>query len=349
LKLALLMGSCPSGECGVGDYTRRLATALETIGVATELLAEGRWGLLDVGTTIKRLKKLRPDITHIQYPTAGFGYGLTPQLLAINKKSVVTLHEASQAHFLRKVALYPFTLRPQHVIFTSEYERRFALSWAPWITRHSSVIPIGSNIDGLPEGSKRRVREIAHFGLIMPGKGLEEVLQLAKLLRSSELKIRIIGKTHEKHQQYFAWLRMQSKELPIIWDTELVDHEVAKRLGECAVAYLPFPDGASERRATLKAMLVNGVAVVTKRGAHTPASLEKVVNFADNIKDAYGALCLLLSDCTERERLSRSGIEYMRQFTWEHIADLHSQVYKDVVRSQISGRTTNRESGVLPC
>jgi glycosyltransferase involved in cell wall biosynthesis len=345
------MGSCPSGECGVGDYTRRLAGALKTIGISTELFAEGGWGLLGVETTIKKLDKLRPDITHIQYPTAGFGYGLGPQLVAIKKKSVITLHEASQAHLLRKLALYPFTVRPQHLIFTSEYEKRFALSWAPWISDNSSVIPIGSNIDGLPENAQRRVREIAYFGLIMPGKGLEEVLQLAKLVRSaaSELKIRIIGKTHDKHKGYFEWLRMQSKELPIIWDTELSDHEAAKRLGVCAVAYLPFPDGASERRASLKAMLVNGVAVVTSRGVHTPVSLERVVKFSGDAEDAYTTLCLLLGDCAERERLSRNGIEYMRQFTWEHIADLHSQVYEDVIRSGISGRATTRESGALLC
>jgi glycosyltransferase involved in cell wall biosynthesis len=336
MRIAFVTGLCPTGECGVGDYTRRLAHALRSLGVQAELVSDGSWGLRGAGKAIKSLDKLEPDIVHIQYPTAGFGYRLGPQMFAMRRKSVITIHEASQSHILRKLSLYPFMARAQHLVFTSQYERQFASKWAPWIARLSSVIPIGSNIKAMPGGGNRRGQEIAYFGLIMPGKGLEEILELAKLIQRAgcALSIRIIGKAHSKHESYFERLRLQSRGLPVIWESDLNDEEVATRLASCAIAYLPFPDGASERRASLKAMLASGVGVVTTRGVHTPRDLEDIVKFSENVEDAYRIIRMLAEDTSERERLGRKAVEYMRQFGWDRIAALHLEVYKRVVKTQ---------------
>src|SRR6202043_938890 len=117
---------------------------------------------------------------------------------------VVTIHEASQRHILRKLSLFPFAVRPEHMIFTSCYERQFAMAWAPWISRASSVIPVGSNIAVAAEQGPRNRTEIVHFGLIMPGKGLEQVLELGNLSRLAGLPlvVRIIGRVPLKHASY---------------------------------------------------------------------------------------------------------------------------------------------------
>ena len=352
MKLALIMGVCPDGECGVGDYTRRLANSLRSLGLEAELLCEGRWGLRDVGNASKSLDKLQPDIVHIQYPTAGYGYRLVPQLFAMRRNSVVTLHEASQSHILRKLLLYPFSVRAQHLIFPSAYELQFAKKWAPWIARISSVIPIGSNIDAVPDSANRRDQEIAYFGLIMPKKGLEEILKLAELIRGTEsaLTIRIIGKVHSKHEAYSRQLRLRSRDLPVIWNSDLSDDQLVGEMGRCSIAYLPFPDGASERRASLKALLANGVAVVTTRGFHTPEDLEDVVKFSRTSKDAYHVIRLLMENLSERDRLKHKAIEYMRQFSWDRIAAHHLRVYEGVMRSRVSDPASGcPESGTLLC
>jgi glycosyltransferase involved in cell wall biosynthesis len=339
MRIVLVRGICETGACGVGDYAQRLAHALRSLGVEAELMSEGRWGLLDIRSASESVDRLNPDIIHIQYPTAGFGHKLGPQLFVTGRSSVVTLHEASQSHILRKLSLYPFTLRAQHLIFTSEYERIFAKKWAPWIARISSVIPIGSNIDAVPNSVAQRSHEVAYFGLIMPGKGLEEILKLAYLIQSvgSTLKLRVIGKASSKHEAYFERLRLRSAELPIIWDAELNNDQVATRLAGCSVAYLPFPDGASDRRSTLKAMLASGVAVVTTRSSHTPTSLESVVRFANSVEDSYAVIERLMNDRQEREKLRDKAIEYMRQFTWDRIASLHLHVYESVQATLRSG------------
>jgi glycosyltransferase involved in cell wall biosynthesis len=345
MKVALVTGNCPLGACGVGDYTNRLASELRSGGVQAEVVSEGRWGLTHTKDVDAGLRTLAPDILHFQYPTIGFGYRLGPQVFALRRSCVITLHEVSQAHILRKLSLYPFTVRPQHLIFTTAHEREFAKKWAPWITRVSSVIPVGSNIDVFPTSAKRQSGEVAYFGLIMPRKGLEEILQLGKLLqfRSSGLKIRIIGKANAKHETYAAKLRFQSNDLPIVWDDGLSHDQVARQLAQCSVAYLPFPDGASERRTSLNAMLANGVAVVTTRGPHTPEGLEGVVKFSSSPEEAYEAIRFLVENAAEGEKLRQMAIAYMQQFSWDRIADQHLCVYERILGSRISNVALSEE------
>jgi len=259
-------------------------------------------------------------------------------MFAVKNSSVITLHEVSQAHILRKLALYPFTIRRQHLIFTTQYEREFARKWAPWTSGVSSVIPVGSNIEALANGFERRSGEIAYFGLIMPRKGLEEVLKLAELIQSSgsRLQIRVIGKTDVKHEAYSAQLRLQSKGLPVIWEGDLSHEQVSRQLAVSSIAYLPFPDGASERRTSLNAMLSNGVVTITTRGAHTPSDLENAVKFCSSPRDAYDAIRLLLENPLEQEKIRGKATEYMRQFSWDRIVDLHLSVYERVIRSQVN-------------
>jgi glycosyltransferase involved in cell wall biosynthesis len=333
----LVMGICIPGRCGVGDYTRRLAQALGSLDVEAELMSEGRWGLLDVGAAIKTLDARNPDIIHIQYPSSGFGHRLGAHLLALRRSTVTTCHEASQAHVLQKVSLYAFAVRSKHLIFTSECERQFAKKWAPWVAQNSSVIPLGSNIEVVPDELSLKFEEVTYFGLIMPGKGLEDVFRLAEHIQKtgSSLKVRIIGQAHERHDAYLREMRARSEALPIVWSRDLNDQQVAMELARASVAYLPFPDGASERRASLKAVLASGLAVVTKRGPQTPRELDGIVRFADSPEDAYRQIRMLVENPVERKDLKRKAVEYMKTFSWTNIARLHVRIYQDL----IEGRT----------
>jgi glycosyltransferase involved in cell wall biosynthesis len=336
VRVALLVGPCPANECGVGDYTAGLAAALNAISVETHLIASGNWKMVAVLDTKKRLQNQNFDLIHIQYPSAGFGAKLGPQALALLRSCVVTIHEASHTQILRKVALFPFTIRPKHIVFTSDFERQFALSYAPWISQRSSVIPIPSNIRASGQNGPRSLSEVVHFGLIMPGKGLEDVLKLAELIHATRaaLRIRIIGKPPSRYFHYFEELRASASSLPITWENNLTAEDVSKRLASSAIAYLPFPDGASERRATLKAALANGVAVITTTGRHTPNGLEGSVKFCRNPADALAAVHSLIERPDERAALVKKGYQYVRPHTWERVAEQHAIVYETLCRSK---------------
>jgi glycosyltransferase involved in cell wall biosynthesis len=291
------------------------------------------------------LRRNNFEIVHIQYPTVGFRYTLGPQLLSLFENCVVTIHEASQRHILRKLALLPFAVRSSHVIFTSEPERQFAAKWAPWTTSISSVIPVGSNIAAALNTTPRNVSEILYFGLIVPRKEFDEILELARLIQAAglPLSVRIVGHVSPQFSFYFDDLRSKATGLPIIWDCNLSGEQIAAKLACASIAYLPYMDGASERRTTLKAALLNGVAVITTRGAHTPADLAEVVRFCQAPKDALAEILSLLHRPQDRSKLSEIGSQYGRRYDWERIARLHLQVYDLILSKRPTCKTVESQ------
>jgi len=329
MRVILLSGAAPAGTCGVSDYTRCLAEALQAIDIDALVVDSDSWSLHNSLSFCRRIRGLNPDIIHIQYPTAGFGTKLGPQALALLQKCIITLHEASQAHILRKLALLPFSIRPKRIIFPSNCERQFATSWIPWISELGTVIPIPSNIRKAPPTWTRVTNEIVYFGLIMPKKGIEDVLKVAALIKSAgqRLRVRVIGTAPLKHMEYFEKLRLQASALPIVWDLGLNEEKVAEKLAATSVAYLPYPDGASERRATLKAALLNGVAVITTRGPQSPSDLEGLVHWSTSPEQALACAGFLLGNRQERDRLTSRAVQYALNYTWEKIAEQHSDCY----------------------
>jgi glycosyltransferase involved in cell wall biosynthesis len=298
---------------------------LNGIGVQADVVSSTDFGLLT---------REHFDVVHIQYPTVGFGRTLIPQKLALLYKCVVTLHEASRAHILRKLSLPFFALRSRRLIFTTEIERRYATSRVPWISKFSCVIPLASNIPAFEGASRRNLNEIVYFGLIMPKKGLESVISLAGLIAAKELPfiVRIVGSSSSRYQEYLAQLKAVTSDLPVIWDFDLSEREVAHRLSSSAIAYLPYPDGASERRTTLKAAFLNGVAVITTRGPHTPASIKSLVRVCQSPEEALTAICSLREEQALREELADKGRRYGSQFTWERIALAHRLLYDSLLQ-----------------
>jgi glycosyltransferase involved in cell wall biosynthesis len=229
--------------------------------------------------------------------------------------------------------LVPFAIRPRHLIFTSHFERDFVVRWMPRVSRFSSVIPIGSNVGVAAGEGPRNFEEIVHFGLIMPKKGLENVIKLGEIIKSRELsfRIRILGSAPPQHVEYFEHLKARTATLPIIWDHGLSEQQIASKLAASSIAYLPYPDGVSERRATLSAAMLNGVAVITTRGPQTPPDLGGSVRFCESPEEALAAATFLASNPKERAKLVDEARWYARQFAWERIADLHGALYQQLL------------------
>jgi glycosyltransferase involved in cell wall biosynthesis len=333
MKITFITGSYPPDVCGVGDYTYRLAEALRLKGVAVGIVHDVDWRLRNVSRLLRRIKALHSDLVHLQYPTIGFGAHLTPQVLSILAPSVITLHEISQVHILRKLSLYPFSMRSRQIIFTTRHEHDYAITWAPWIVSRSSIIQIGSNITALDRGKTKDLKEIVYFGLIRPDKGLEHVITLASLIKSASLPfaVRIIGKPHPNFMDYYVKLRNISEKLPLIWDIDLPDNAVVDLLARSFIAYMPFPDGASERRGSLFALLTNGVATITTRGPQTPRELDDAVFYARDPEHALQLIRQISSDADLLARLSRNGRIFSRRHSWETIASQHVALYEKIL------------------
>jgi glycosyltransferase involved in cell wall biosynthesis len=346
VKVALAIGPCLPGECGVGDYTTCLATALTSLSADIHVITAGDWHFFGARKILTFFKQQKFDIVHLEYPTVGFGHQLGPQVVSLLHKSIVTIHEASQRHILRKISLLPFAVRPEHIIFTSVFEQQFVSQWLPWTARSSSVIPVGSNIPLVHSSGPRNLSEIVYFGLILPRKELDHVFALADLIRARNLSlvVRVIGHVSPKHQSFFQTLQARGATLPIVWDCNLSDHQIAERLAQASVAYLPYSDGASDRRTTLKTALQSGVAVVTTRGPHTTGDLAQLVKLAQDPQEALSVITSLLQDLNERLRLGQQAVHFAQSYSWERIAKRHLGVYDSVLRKRSSYHSARAEN-----
>jgi glycosyltransferase involved in cell wall biosynthesis len=328
----LVTGSSPPDPCGVGDYTQRLCTALAAAGVQVELFCHRRWDLRGSLQCAATLARFRQSILHMQYPTMGYGYSIGPQLCALSLPCVVTLHEFRAARLPRKISLLPFTIAASRILLTSETEKSALARRMPWARSRLRVIPIGSNIEPVPYCPDENLPRIVYFGLIMPRKGLEEFLEFARIMRARHFpgRLEIIGKVPVQHRRYASNLREISLPLGIDWILDRDAASVSQLLARAALGYLPFPDGATERRGSIKALCAAGVPCITTQSEMTPDDLREAVQFAAHPGSAAECALRILQDREQRQRLSAAALRFSSAFTWGKIAEAHIRIYSEL-------------------
>jgi glycosyltransferase involved in cell wall biosynthesis len=332
MRVLLITGSFPPDVCGTADYTARLSESLQAAGVDARVFYRKDWGLSRVPALLREIDQMQPDLVHMQYPTTGYGWKLGPQAMGSLRSWITTLHEASGAHLLRQISLYPFLLRSRHFLFTNQFEREHVRSLAPWIAAESSTIPIGCNLP-LAAARPKRPNTVTCFGIVRPDKGLEQVFEMARLLPGlgSPARVRIVGAVMPRWQSYFEKLRRDTMHLPVDWETGLDDRAVSEALAETALAYLPYPDGASERRSSLIAMLMNRACVLTTLGKHTPEPMKSCVVAVDSPAEAAVKAVAFLNDLESAARVAERAAAYSAQFSWESIAARHRRIYEKLL------------------
>jgi glycosyltransferase involved in cell wall biosynthesis len=335
MRVCIVTGSLPPEACGVGDYTRKLADALQDSGLEVELLRLRPSRIGNLASFRGRVERIRAQVVHIQYPTVGYGASLLPHALALALRGpvVTTLHEYSQAHVLRRASLWAFARSSDALVFTDWYERRLFLKRFPAVDRGSVVIPVGSSIPSGSATASDRHR-IVYFGLLRPEKGLEEFLELASLVRSRgrPYDISIIAKPDRRFPRYLHGVRERATRLGVELALDLPAPQVADRLASASFAYLPYPDGASLRRTSLLAALVNGLVVLTTVGERTPRDLSETVLAAPGPRQALDMVEEVVRHPERAESMAGTARAYADRFRWEAIAREHVRLYESVVR-----------------
>ena len=339
MNILFISGVYPPEACGIGDYTYKLVTAMEMTDTNIHVLANISWSLSNFSEVSQQIKNINPDVIHIQYPSVGFGTSLIPQLLSLRYKTVVTIHEFSQAHILRKISLLPFSLRAD-LIFTNGFEQKAFNKLFFWSRRINKqvIIPIGSNIK--PNNNEilfteRDNNTIVNFGQIRPNKGLEDIVSLARQIKQKNLqyKVLVLGQVLGKFEDYYKSLREESKDLRIEWKINESEETISNILSGNLIAYLPFPDGASERRGSLLAALANKMLVFTTTGEQTTDALKEIiidVPSINNLVEYLGKQPQLDFYAIWRFLTSASS-SYIKKLDWANISDLHLDFYKTTI------------------
>lgn len=338
LKVAIISGSWPPEVCGVGDYTELLAGQLEEVGVVVSRISHSSWSWECRHEIEHKIRDHAPDILHLQYPARGYGASRVPAWLMWKCRDllcVVTLHEYSAqvgspicGVIPRGLPHYiPFSIA-NALIFSSDYELSKLASIAPWITAKSHVLPIGSNIPVSQKQHKRQAR-LVHFGQICPNKGIENFLRLSKIINQRQLNLEclLIGNVPQGFSEWAAPLLSQMEAANVGIYQGASATAVADIFAASQFAYLPFPDGASAKRGSLLAALINGVIVITRHGSDTPNWIREVTLHADTPDQAAEILHKLGQDINFCDSVRDKALSIASQIDWKDITLQHLNIY----------------------
>ncbi|MDR1884367.1 MAG: glycosyltransferase [Prevotella sp.] len=339
MKILFICGSYPPEKCSNADTSAIMVDILNKKGLDVEVMSNIDWKLSNWRNIRKIIKKSQADIIYIQYPGMGYKFSITPQILSFlnRRRVIVTLHEVSQLHIIRKLSLLPFSFC-KRIMFTNNFERNYFHKIYAWTKQNKTgKIPIGSNIStylDLPLKDRNR-NQIVYFGQIRPKKGIEEIIELAKLIKKNDLNYTVIimGRTYEKFYDFYQEMLALTEDTNISWLIDVSEKRVSEILGSNVIAYLPFPDGASERRGSLFAALSHHMIVFTTKGGQSLQEMNNCVTYINTPVDFFNYLIqdyninTLMTD----EKNKNSNINaFMNQYSWDVIMNQYIEEFKKV-------------------
>lgn len=330
VNILLITGSYPPKVCGVGDYTFKLLSYLkQSRDFSFDVFIKSEWSLKFFPKYLKALKATKSDFFHLQYPTEGYGYSMVPLLLIAflpRKKTIVTVHELSNRNFLAYVYTLMLIFFARKVIVSNELERKHTCRFL--LNKHKVVvIPIASNIKASEFASRKmedRTVDLACFGHIRPLKGIEDFIETVSIL-PGEPKALIIGQSLKKYEDYFTDIKQKSDKMNIEVIANREEPGIADILANVKIAYLPFPDGVSNRRGSLLACIQNGCVIITR-----PSKFEQFNVFFSKycyLVETNEEAGALITDLLKSEYSLKNTSNIIKTFSWQNVVKEHFALY----------------------
>ena len=125
IRLASLCGSIKPHFSGTEDYHAALLNALGKHGLEARIIDRDDWTLSGLPGLLRQVRGARPDAILIQYPTDAFARSIAIHAFALLQRTaplIVTLHEFTAAHPLRRLSLAALLARAATVITTASDE-----------------------------------------------------------------------------------------------------------------------------------------------------------------------------------------------------------------------------------
>ncbi len=366
MRTLLVSGTYPPMHCGVGDYTAALARAFGrrgdvTVGVLTssgaaaareervELFPEVRtWKIADALSILRRIRRWRPDIVHVQYPTHYYGeiqWVLPALARLVNGPVVQTWHEYYSSRNWPSVlnAALPGGL----VVVRPDYKERMP-AWYRWLIRHKEFrfIPNASSIPPIRLTGEERaaVRSevgahlddlVVYFGFASPAKGIELLFRVADPERHRLVLICDLSPEDGYQASILDLARRGDWAGRVTVTGFLPPEEVGRLLAAADAAVFPFLNGGGEWNSSIHGAAAQGTFVLA-------TSLERRgYDAVENIHYAapgdLGEMRQALRDHLGCRRSAASSPEAQ----WDSIAEAHMELYR-----RLLGRTAGPSSSL---
>jgi glycosyltransferase involved in cell wall biosynthesis len=384
-KVIMVVDYYPPLIEGIGDYTANLLRALSNRGVGVTVVTRpaaganvrelsgpidirrigNGWRMSAIGTILQVLDEKGPGaILHVQYPSGATYHkrpmiNLLPAIVRVARPRVpvvVTMHEYHEHRLRWKVRAIPMMIAAHGLILVNSKDYRTVTRRIRPPKFHTDLIPIGSNIEVVPESPTLRneLRKqygftpgdaiIVYFGDMHPGKGFLELLSALRQLRSEGLAVSLLIISRLKaHKSLYDRKILAALESPIrekwayVADAPEPD-KVSRHLQLADAAVFPFTRGAAENRGSLLAAIAHGLPTLTTRGPSTPARFEE--NFgvqtvpAGDLPALTAWLRALVQSPDLRDHLSARARVARKAFSWDDIAQRVIGHYQSVSGSQ---------------
>lgn len=383
LQSIVFVGSYAPRQCGIATFTRDLrhsvaplfgsdstpVVAVEDVSGAYDYPDEVRFALPQHDRLAYRqladlLNVEQFDVAVVQHEYGIYGGpdgAMVIDLMArLHMPTITTLHTIlTKPSIGQREALMEISRHSARVVVMSEKARTILRENYAIEDEKIAYIPHG--IPELPfvdphyysdelKTCGRRV--MLTFGLLGPGKGIENVIRaIPEIVRNHpDLLYIILGATHphvrkQDGERYRESLVSLAQELGVSkhvrFEDRYVDQdELAKYLGLADLYVIPYPNAAQITSGTLAYAAGAGNAIVSTPFWHAEELLSEgrgeLVPFND-VKAMSKAIVGLLSDNNVRHAMRRAAYLHTRSMTWPQIGQAYAQLAGEVFREQHRG------------
>lgn len=354
MRVLLVSGSYPPMPCGVGDYTAQLARALArrgdvTVAVLTGIAAEGvveegvelfpvvrTWGFAEAPSIVGRIRRWRPDVVHIQFPTRYYRkiQWVLPMLARIANGPVVqTWHEYYSSRSWP--SLLNAALPGGLVVVRPNYMERMP-GWYRWLIRRKEFrfIPNASSIPAvrLTEDGRAAMRSrmgshgrdlIVYFGFASPAKGIESLFEIADPQHHRLVLICDLSAAVAYQASILALANRADWAGKVVVTGFLPSEEAGRLLAAADAAVFPFRDGGGEWNSSIHGAAAQGTFVLTTSHERRGYDAGKNIHYAmpEDLEGMRQAL---------REHMGKRTPASAESLTagWNSIADSHMELYR---------------------
>ena len=176
---------------------------------------------------------------------------------------------------------------------------------------------------------------MGYFGYIRPEKGLEDYIETAKNIQKTNpnFKAYIMGQTQDEFSFYHKPLLETLLNSNITLLLNKSNQEVSDILSQTKIAYLPYPDGLTERRGSFLASLLHHCIIVTTKGNFTTQAQLSTFNFV-NKEEAHYKITEIIKCETKLidKEIDKMNLYIANQIpsSWEDVANKYQTLIKSL-------------------
>ena len=360
VKVALIVGALPPVRCGVGDYSRRLIKSLDLARVDLRIITDekacsegfnqaavfekvkGGWGVHGVFEAARFIRRWRPDVAHIQYPSVAFYAHKSPLFLPVllrfmGIRVVATLHEPVFKN--RSGFLLLFGLRA--IVFLEDFSARIReMGWmrkallrrvrieridaGPSIER---VAATSADIARIRAACRVRENEIAalYFGFAYPAKGLEYLLRALKDVAIKLVLACDLSLADAYQARILRLIEDEGLSDRVVVTGYLPEKELSQLISAADFTIFPFTAGMRVSNSSYLVARAHAKLIVT-----TSTEKKGYVATQDTVFCAPGSAEALASAIKEAAKHLNSSRSAPADDPWGDIGARHQKLYRDL-------------------